>query len=182
MRVSSTVAERPHILIKRRKGRSIAVPRGKRRAWRIVAECLAMMALSWAIMALGALAGFYSRQRVFDTQGQHFAEDSMKTALSQPSIVAATERLTPALVADRTGDPSTYLRYIRMLDRGRAVEGCFGRSRLELFNPAGFVFASYVCEIDAREGLIAANVGLRRDPGAWKVVSLYVSAPETSRP
>ena len=60
-------------------------------------------------------------------------------------------------------------------------KGCFGQARLELFNPTGFVFANYVCEVETKDGLIAANLGMRRDPDTWRMTSLYVDEPARSQ-
>jgi len=62
-----------------------------------------------------------------------------------------------------------------------APKGCFGQARLELFNPTGFVFANYVCEVATKDGLIAANLGMRRDPDTWRMTSLYIDEPARSQ-
>lgn len=142
--------ERPHLLIKRQKGGLVAIARGRRRAWRIVAEGMAMTGVSCAILACGCEVGFYSNQRTFDAQSERFAEATIIEGQRPAGLIGVPK-------------------------------GCFGHARLELFNPTGFVFANYVCEVEAKSGLIAANLGMRRDPDTWRMTGLYVDEPTRSQ-
>ena len=173
MSLVSAVAESPRDLVERHRGRLVAVARRGRRNWRIIAECLGMIALSCCILGCGAMIGFYSNQGVFDAQSQRFAGDSLKVLIAALNAPAAP---------DPVGTLSVEPRDVRKLRSALAIKGCFGRARLELFNPSGFVFANYVCEVDVNDGLLLANMGLRRDPDAWKITTLYVNDPTTSRP
>jgi len=174
LRSLSEIEQHPHLLIKRRKGRLVAVARGGRRTWRVVAECLAMTGVSCSILACGCEAGFYSKQRMFNAQSQRFAEVTMKAVIPRWTSEASNAGAAPERVADRRGESSGLIHEQQPASLGGVLKGCFGQSRLELFNPAGFVFANYVCEVETKDGLIAANLGLRRDPDAWRITGLYV--------
>ena len=156
-----------------RRGDLAKMARGLHRNLRLVVECLAMIGLSCSIMACGGIIGFLSNRGVFDSQSQLFAEDSLKLigrqSQSKPSNASA--------MLDPDGRLSAQPWAMRRLKSAVGVEGCFGRSRFEMFNPSGFVFASYVCEIEAKGGPFLANLGLRRDPDGWKIIALYVDDP-----
>jgi hypothetical protein len=59
----SVAEERPRITIVWRDGRWVPVLRRSHRTLRLIAEGVAMSALSCAIVALGGVAGFYTSRR-----------------------------------------------------------------------------------------------------------------------
>ena len=140
-----------------------------------------MIGLSCCILACGGMIGFYSNQKVFDSQSQRFAEDSLTVLIPRWDIQTPHAQSMPDRVVNSSAGPPIIGQH-GLKQPVRVVKGCFGQSRLELFNPSGFVFASYVCEVDVNGGLLLANLGLRLDPDAWKITDLYVDAPMASHP